>query len=144
MAQRFSPMFLRLLRNDISIDTLITSILDIPFKHSENYLRFLCPLCGDFHTATNPKTNLARCFRCQKNFNPIDMVMIVRNCSFVEAVRFLKSLLPSQTANLEIYSSEDKVESKKTSVISSGVGGIRLKIKPAGLGGVKPPHCEIS
>jgi len=124
--QRFSPIFLRLLRNRIPIDTLITSTLNIPFKHSESYLRFLCPLCGDFHTATNPKTNLARCFRCQKNFNPIDMVIIVRHCSFVEAIRFLKPLLPSQTANLEIYSSENKTKPKKTSaVISSGVGGVR-------------------
>ena len=131
MSQRFSPMFLRLLRNGISIDTLITSTLDIPFKYSENYLRFLCPLCGDFHTATNPKTNLARCFRCQKNFNPIDMVMIVNNCSFIEAVRFLKPLLPSQTSTLKIYSSEDKVKPKKTSSILSGVGEIRLQIKPA-------------
>ena len=131
MPQRFSPMFLRLLRNHISIDTLITSALDIPFKHSEGYLRFLCPFCGDFHTATNPKTNLARCFRCQKNFNPIDMVMIVRNCSFVEAVRFLKPLLPSQTANLEIYPG-NKTKPKKTSEILSGVGG------------VKPPYCAIS
>ena len=142
MPQRFSPMFLRLLRNRVSIDTLITSTLNIPFKHSENYLRFLCPLCGDFHTATNPKTNLARCFRCQKNFNSIDMVMIVNNCSFIEAVRFLKSLLPSQTANLEIYPSEGKTKPKKTSAVISS--GVRLKIKPAELGGVKTPHCGIS
>ena len=99
MAQHFSPIFLRSLRNHIPINTIITSILDIPFKHSESYLRFLCPLCGDFHTATNPKTNLARCFRCQKNFNPIDMVMIVNNCGFIEAVQFLKPFLPAQTSN---------------------------------------------
>ncbi|MEK6621873.1 MAG: hypothetical protein AABZ13_05275 [Planctomycetota bacterium] len=28
-------------------------------KHFEGYFRFLCPLCSEFHTATNPKTNLA-------------------------------------------------------------------------------------
>ncbi len=145
MPQRFSPTFLRLLRNDISINALITSTLNIPFKHSENYLRFLCPLCGDFHTATNPKTNLARCFRCQKNFNPIDMVMTVNNCSFIEAVRFLEPLLPSQTSNPKIeIDPGNKIKPKKTpTAIPSGVGGIRLIIKEAGLGGVKPPHREI-
>ena len=142
MPRHFSPTFLRLLRNQVPINTLIATVLKIPTKDSENHLRFLCPICGDFHTATNPKTNLARCFRCQKNFNPIDMVMIVNDSSFIEAVRFLKPLLPSETSNLKIYSSEDKP--KKTSSISSGVGGIRLKIKPAGLGGVKSPYCAIS
>lgn len=96
MTQRFSPTFLIALRNRIPINTLILSILKIPAKYSENYLRFLCPLCSDFHTATNSDTNLARCFRCQKNFNPIDMVMAVNNCGFIKAVRFLKPLLPSR------------------------------------------------
>jgi hypothetical protein len=45
-------------------------------------------------TATNPLTNLARCFRCRRNFNPIEMVMAVQECSFVEAVERLKNLLP--------------------------------------------------
>jgi hypothetical protein len=61
-------------------------------KISESYLRFLCPLCREFHTATNPRTNLARCFRCQKNFNPIDIVMITQRVDFTEAVRFLRGL----------------------------------------------------
>jgi len=33
---------------------------------------------------------LARCFDCKKNFNPIDMVMTVGKCSFIEAVEKLK------------------------------------------------------
>ena len=95
--KRFPPTMLRSLRNDIPIDTVITPVLDIAHKHSEGFLRFVCPLCGDAHTATNPKTNLARCFRCEKNFNPIDMVMTVNHCSFVKAVRFLQPFLPSST-----------------------------------------------
>jgi len=93
MAQNYSPEFLRDLRNRILIDLLITEGLNIPFKQRDGYLRFLCPMCGDFHTATNQKTNLARCFRCQKNFNPIDMVMTVRQCTFIESVQFLTPLL---------------------------------------------------
>jgi hypothetical protein len=32
---------------------------------------------------------LARCFDCQKNFNPIDLVIAVANCSFLDAVEYL-------------------------------------------------------
>ena len=92
---RLSATFVRALRNEIPIDELITSILRVSFKYSENQLRFLCPLCSELNTATNRKTNLARCFRCQKNFNPIDMTMLVNKCSFTEAVRFLEPYLAS-------------------------------------------------
>lgn len=93
MTQRFPSGLLRSLRNDLPISEVIRFRLDIPSKESEGYLRFLCPLCNEFHTATNPKTNLARCFRCRVNFNPIDMVMAVESCRFVDAVRILTPLL---------------------------------------------------
>ena len=145
MPERFSPVLLRLLRNRIPINTLITSTLNMPFKRSENYLRFLCPLCGDFHTATNPSTNLARCFRCQKNFNPIDMVMILNGCSFLEAVRFLETLLPSSRTSGSGTCPGDKTQPQQISVILSEVGGVRLKLKEAGSGGLtQPPQRAIS
>ena len=93
MSGRFPSDFLRSLRNDIPIDDLIRSHLDLVWKEREGYLRFLCPHCSDFHTATNRKTNLARCFRCCVNFNPIDMVMAVEGCAFVDAVTILAPLL---------------------------------------------------
>ena len=83
---------LRQLRNQALIDRVIEE-LDLPAKLSEGYLRFLCPLCREFNTATNPETNLARCFRCKRNFNPIDMVMVVEKKTFLEAVARLTSLL---------------------------------------------------
>ena len=92
-SQRFPGHVLRALRNDIPIDDLIRRHLDLPWKEREGYLRFLCPLCREFHTATNPKTNLARCFRCRVNFNPIELVMAVEHSSFVDAVRILLPLL---------------------------------------------------
>jgi hypothetical protein len=49
--------------------------------------------CYCFHTATNHKTNLARCFDCKKNFNPIDLVMAVGKYDFIEAVEYLKAKL---------------------------------------------------
>lgn len=95
MAWRFPPDLLRSLRNDIPINDLIRFHLDLPSKDREGYLRFLCPRCNEFHTATNPQTNLARCFRCRVNFNPIDMVMAVEACRFVDAVKILTLLLPA-------------------------------------------------
>ena len=97
--KRFSSSFMQALRNEIAIGDLVISILKLPAKYSEGFLRFLCPLCGEFHTAVSRKTNLARCFRCRINFNPIEMVMAAKNCPFIEAVRFLEPLLSSPRQN---------------------------------------------
>ena len=91
MAQRIARAELRRLRNEIDIAWLI-EVLDLPSKVREGYRRFLCPLCSEFHTATNPRTNLARCFRCERNFNPIDLTLVVRGVRFLEAVRYLQQI----------------------------------------------------
>ena len=80
-----------ILRNKIEITHLIQR-LNIPNKHSEGFFRFLCPICNEFNTAANPKTNLARCFICSKNFNTIELVMLVQAYPFRRAVQFLQSL----------------------------------------------------
>jgi len=90
--RRLSPDHLRRLRNDIPVATLLADVLDLPTKVRDGYLRFACPLCREFHTATNPDTNLARCFRCEENFNPIDLVMLVKHVNFLAAVDFLDDL----------------------------------------------------
>jgi hypothetical protein len=97
MSHRYSEALLRRLRNDIPIDTVLRDHLHIPWKVSEGIFRFLCPLCSDFHTATNPRTNLARCFRCQRNFNPIDIVMLVEGIPFRDTVVILRRMLPNDT-----------------------------------------------
>jgi DNA primase len=91
-----SKEFLEALRNDIPVSRVIRFHLELPAKERDGLLRFLCPLCGEFHTATNPTTNLARCFRCKVNFNPIDLVMAVERCTFLDAVKIL-------TPWLEVY-----------------------------------------
>jgi DNA primase len=93
MAKRYSKEFLTMLRNQIPIAILVTDLLELPNKVSEGYFRFLCPVCSEFNTATNQKTNLARCFRCQKNFNPIDMVMQVKRVGFIDAVEYLSEIV---------------------------------------------------
>ena len=90
MSQYYPADFIRMLRNDIPIDEVIVDLLNLEVQKDRKTIRFRCPLCYNFHTATNHKTNLARCFDCQKNFNPIDMVITVGNCGFVDAVKILK------------------------------------------------------
>ena len=85
----FTDDFLRRLRNDININEVIGA-LGLETRRGTDLLRFRCPLCHGFHTATNPKTNLARCFDCKVNFNPIDLVMETAGCNFIDSVEFLK------------------------------------------------------
>lgn len=93
MANRcFSSSLLYALRNEISVQLLIEKTLCIPWQVTKGRFRFLCPLCGSYDTAVNPKTNLARCFQCEKNYNPIDLVMLARQADFVQSVKFLQSI----------------------------------------------------
>jgi hypothetical protein len=94
MDKCYSADYLRRLRNQIPINTVICDLLNLELRNDHQLLRFRCPLCHNFHTATNHKTNLARCFDCAKNFNPIDLVMTVANCGFLDAVKMLKDCLP--------------------------------------------------
>ena len=89
MASFYTDDFLKMLRNKVKIDRVI-DLLMLETRHGRNLLRFRCPLCDRFHTATNPKTNLGRCFECEKNFNPIDLVMAATGRNFIETVEFLK------------------------------------------------------
>jgi len=89
MDKHYSADFLRRLRNQIPINVVISDLLNLELRLDHELLRFRCPLCDNFHTATNHKTNLARCFDCCKNFNPIDLVMTVGKCGFLDAVKIL-------------------------------------------------------
>jgi DNA primase len=90
MSKSYPADFLKRVRNQIPIDNVIVDLLNLEVRHTAKWLRFRCPKCYSFHTATNRDTNLARCFDCKKNFNPIDLVMAVTEYNFVEAVEYLK------------------------------------------------------
>jgi hypothetical protein len=102
MTTYYPADFLREIRNQIPIEKVIVSLLNMEVRHTSKLLRFRCPCCYNFHTATNRNTNMARCFDCSKNYNPIDLVMSVCKCSFLDAVEYLKekyiekSALPSE------------------------------------------------
>ena len=101
MKRRFSAPELFELRNTVPVDALIENVLNIPVKQSNGLFRFLCPVCNEFQTATNPAANLARCFRCERNFNPIDLVMIAKGVGFVESVNYLKRLSSTSLAHCD-------------------------------------------
>ena len=91
MPQHVTKQELRHLKNKIDINAVIKH-LKIPWKIQEGYVRFLCPLCSEFDTATNPRTNLARCFRCKQNFNPIDLVMVDQKMTFLDSISYLREI----------------------------------------------------
>ena len=93
MSNCYPDNLLRRIRNQIPIKKVIITMLNMEVRQTSKWLRFRCPLCHNFHTATNQSTNLARCFDCRENFNPIDIVMAVGECSFVEAVEYLKDAM---------------------------------------------------
>ena len=125
----FSSSQLYALRNEISVQRLIEKTLRIPCRVTKGCFRFLCPLCNGFDTAVNPRVNLARCFRCEKNFNTIDLVMLVRQAGFVQSVKFLQS----------IHQKNDVGHDRHDLKTISGINhqrGCRMKLKtPSGKSG---------
>jgi hypothetical protein len=88
----FSKQQLYQLRNQIPINWLIHDVLSMMSIYNGVW-RFQCPVCLEFNTATQEKTNLARCFSCQKNFNTIELVIYVEKLSFKQSVEFLMPYL---------------------------------------------------
>lgn len=130
----FSSQQLYVLRNEIDIQMLIEKTLHIPCRMTEGCFRFLCPLCNGYDTAVNPKTNLARCFRCEKNFNTIDLVMLIRQADFVQSVKFLQSIHQKDSV------CKDQGDLETISGTNSQIGS-RLKRKtPSGKSDSGPWH----
>ena len=87
---------LRDLRNGVPVLTVIFH-LGIPTKLRKARVTFRCPVCGQFATVASKTMNLARCFTCRRNFNPIDLVMAERAATFLDAVGYLQGLLLGTT-----------------------------------------------
>jgi hypothetical protein len=114
------------LRNYIPVDSLIEK-LGIPSKMSEGCSRFCCPVCREFDTGVNPRTNLARCFRCEKNYNTIDLVMLVKRLDFIHSVRFLKPIYEPQHDHASPLSSIKKAGTGQP----VSIGNILKAMEPA-------------
>ena len=96
MAKFFTRHELYKLRNSIPLADVL-SILEWPHKMRDGRVCFVCPQCSESLTAINQRTNLGRCFRCEINFNPIDLVMLINDYDFVAAVHFLQQQFPESS-----------------------------------------------
>lgn len=74
------------MRNRVPISRVIEALPKLATRHADGKLSFGCPLCHGFNTCVNVGPNLARCFDCEKNFNPIELVMHQLQISFVQSV----------------------------------------------------------
>ncbi len=74
---------------------------------------FVCPLCAGRDTNINLSRNLARCFSCQKNFNPIDWLMASQKISFPQAVGQLEKQLDQRPAKPAVKNSCTPSDQKK-------------------------------
>ncbi len=101
---RFSNEELYYLRSLLPIREVLAR-LKIEARWCRDILRFRCPLCGGYHTAINDRTNLARCFDCRRNSNPIELVMATRRLGFVASVHFLRGIRSTQRRPPEANSS---------------------------------------
>ena len=98
MTRRFSPNELSFLRNRVPVDRVIENLLELPTRRNHDKLSFACPVCGGYDTSINTAHNLARCFACRQNYNPIELVMHQLQIGFVESVKWLKSRIPATPA----------------------------------------------
>jgi DNA primase len=98
MTRRFSSQELTFLRNRVPITHVIKTLLKLPTRSTNSKLSFACPVCGGFDTSINAAHNLARCFACQQNFNPIELVMNQLQIGFVQSVTWLKNRIQAGPA----------------------------------------------
>ena len=100
------------LRNTIPIKWLIFEKLKIE-AHFDKVWRFKCPVCKEFNTAIKKETNLSRCFSCQQNFNPIDIVINNKKYEFVESVEYLLPYLDKFTKPINMKERNKKLHEKQ-------------------------------
>jgi hypothetical protein len=95
MTRRFSSGELKFLRNRVPIDRVVETLFGTCSQDSNGKRRFACPICGGLDTSVNAGHNLARCFSCRRNFNPIELVMHQLKICFVDSVKWLQSRMLS-------------------------------------------------
>lgn len=97
MGQYFTRDYLRRIRNEIPVTRLLKH-LGWPSKQREGEFFTLCPCCREFLVKKTPQENLGHCFACHRNFNTIDLVMLIDDVDFVTAVKTLEPRLPPTTS----------------------------------------------
>jgi DNA primase len=82
------------LRNELPMRLTVTRLgrFGPIAKQVDGYFRFQCPECKELRVTVNPSNNLAHCFCCSKNFNNIDLMMLLGH-EFKPAVSILENWL---------------------------------------------------
>jgi DNA primase len=82
------------LRNELPMRLTVTRLgrFGPIAKQGDGYFRFQCPECKELRVTVNPSNNLAHCFCCEKNFNNIDLMMLLGH-EFKPAVSILENWL---------------------------------------------------
>ena len=102
MKKRFSSEELYAVRNMVPVELVLEKLCGRDCKIIEGQRRFVCPVCHEMRTSVHPKENLCRCFRCARNFNAIELVMLGCELSFVESVKVLqKHLKPREVVECQ-------------------------------------------
>ena len=91
--KRIAAAHLHALRNTIEIQAVVAR-LEIPTSPRGRHVRFRCPRCHAHDAAARAGESLARCFRCRRRFNPIDLIMAEAGCGFPQAVAYLDLFFP--------------------------------------------------
>jgi hypothetical protein len=113
MSRRFTSKELFILRNEIEIEGLIENHLLMSVERIHGRFRFACPICACFDTSINKEKNLAKCFKCNINFNTIDMVMRHMNLDFVPSVKLLKNYHENKESRSIIVKRPDQTVSRQ-------------------------------
>lgn len=92
----FDAEHLRKLRNEVPFPRLLDELQWPWKKRYDGVILFVCPKCCESLTSVNPNTNLARCFPCKMNWNPIDFLEYTTPMEFRQIVAYLDRLLPHQ------------------------------------------------
>lgn len=132
--KRYSRQELYILRNHIPVDSLIEN-LGIGSKMSDGFFRFCCPVCRGFDTGVKSATNLARCFACEKNYNTIDLVMLIKGSDFTRSVEFLKTIYEQKKYPASTFSSIKKAGTSQP----DSIGNILKAMEPALKGRTEVP-----
>ncbi len=130
MTRRFAPEELTFLRNRVPIDRVIEILPDLAGRNKNGQPSFVCPLCGALTTSINAAHNLARCFSCRRNFNPIELVMHHLKIGFVDSVKWLqKNIAVSPSPSRGRHAGANKTQPIAIADILSNVMPAATEIK---------------
>lgn len=91
------------LLNSINIVDVIQNYINVN-KKGQNYWA-LCPFHGDKNPSLSisPSKHIFKCFVCNAKGNAINFVMLFKKCTFIEALKEIKTILNIDNQDLEKY-----------------------------------------